>query len=652
MNTIIISSPEDLKQNWQNLKSLFEIIFKKDNTSEYIINTSDLIEGDDINFQFNIPFDITVERLSKKECFIYTKDKDNKLIIAIHCLQINGFICTQVSVHNLNDRALSDVENLEPKELTYLWNLLEANKKTELHFDEKYQFLKSNPRFKNFALYNATEKTSIFAGEGYLSVAIGNKYVDYRVIQTRRGPQFRLATKAQALEKYKIDKPSDDLDVLASIITSKFTLPSYNQVKKGLLFEHPKDDKIYELDFQYDIAYFEQNGEIIIEFFKARKNLGADGGQNQGIVPCSYRAKFVDGKLTILPKNDYGKRVIAKITDKEQGSNEFQILQEYYPDRNPQILSIPGTDNVAVLMKRIEGLNLENLREKFLKKQSGQKVNDLRVQIVERLIPNLKILNKIVHRDLKTENIMLQISGSQLNIAELEILDALLIDFGLSTLIKKQGEEARCGSPRYMPPEVISARLNVSASNELLPKALHKVTSQQDIWSLGIILIDIFCEKDHDKRFLDAEQDTLDLLYLNSTLLKNTHNDIATEFVPEFRQKLLTLLERILDSDWQERPSINDVISELTSLVEMYHNPENIEVERPCSVSSTTSNLSTESDSASDKSDSDDEASSSNSSVMTNAKVAASQGMFKRPSIVLALDLAVLPTNSPSPSPR
>lgn len=74
--------------------------------------------------------------------------------------------------------------------------------------------------------------------------------------------------------------------------------------------------------------------------------------------------------------------------------------------------------------------------------------------------------NKICHRDIKLENIMLQRDGDLTNIK--------LIDFGLSRDMGAQGTvKSLCsGTPFYIAPEVIS----------------RVVTTASDLWSLGVVM--------------------------------------------------------------------------------------------------------------------------------------------------------------------
>lgn len=71
----------------------------------------------------------------------------------------------------------------------------------------------------------------------------------------------------------------------------------------------------------------------------------------------------------------------------------------------------------------------------------------------------------LVHRDLKSSNIMLSIKG-----------EVKLIDFGLCVDISSGKKTAMVGSPFWMPPEMIRR----------LPHG-----AKVDIWSLGICLVEL-----------------------------------------------------------------------------------------------------------------------------------------------------------------
>jgi serine/threonine protein kinase len=79
---------------------------------------------------------------------------------------------------------------------------------------------------------------------------------------------------------------------------------------------------------------------------------------------------------------------------------------------------------------------------------------------------NIYILNKIVYRDLKPENVLLDIDGH-----------IKLADFGLSKEIGDQSTNSFCGSPEYMSPEMLkgdthNTRLDIYCLGALLYEML------------------------------------------------------------------------------------------------------------------------------------------------------------------------------------
>ncbi|KDQ20727.1 hypothetical protein BOTBODRAFT_83969, partial [Botryobasidium botryosum FD-172 SS1] len=78
----------------------------------------------------------------------------------------------------------------------------------------------------------------------------------------------------------------------------------------------------------------------------------------------------------------------------------------------------------------------------------------------------------IFHRDLKPENILCNANGTEL----------VLADFGLATHDVMSIEHG-CGSAHYMSPEALGAAF----------KRVAYSTQHSDIWSLGVILINISC---------------------------------------------------------------------------------------------------------------------------------------------------------------
>ena len=80
---------------------------------------------------------------------------------------------------------------------------------------------------------------------------------------------------------------------------------------------------------------------------------------------------------------------------------------------------------------------------------------------------------KIVHRDIKLENVLM---------ASLDIdnFKAKLADFGFSKMFDNQNLNQMLGSPLYMAPEIIKKQV---------------YDEKVDIWSTGVLLYILFCGK-------------------------------------------------------------------------------------------------------------------------------------------------------------
>jgi serine/threonine-protein kinase len=127
-----------------------------------------------------------------------------------------------------------------------------------------------------------------------------------------------------------------------------------------------------------------------------------------------------------------------------------------------------------LVMEYIEGVSLAH----HLEKQGRLSLKEL----LHIFIPICKVLQyvhstAIVHRDIKTSNIMLQTIGTETYVK--------LLDFGIAKVFNESGETARhltvtgipYGSPLYMSPEQCQG---------------EKVDQRSDIYSLGCVLYECF----------------------------------------------------------------------------------------------------------------------------------------------------------------
>ena len=118
-------------------------------------------------------------------------------------------------------------------------------------------------------------------------------------------------------------------------------------------------------------------------------------------------------------------------------------------------------------MEYIDGEDLGSLLRRI-----GRLPSDKAIETARQLCAGLAAAHAkgVLHRDLKPANVMLNGRGQ-----------VVVTDFGLAALADEiPGEEIRNGTPAYMAPEQLAGR---------------EVTVQSDIYSLGLVLYEIFTGK-------------------------------------------------------------------------------------------------------------------------------------------------------------
>jgi calcium/calmodulin-dependent protein kinase I len=93
-------------------------------------------------------------------------------------------------------------------------------------------------------------------------------------------------------------------------------------------------------------------------------------------------------------------------------------------------------------------------------------------KVVHTIASTLKYLHdkKIVHRDLRPENILLQETKNDVAVK--------ISDFGFARIVSEKGQTTLCGAPGYIAPEIISS----------IPYGISV-----DIWSFGVIIYILLC---------------------------------------------------------------------------------------------------------------------------------------------------------------
>eukprot|EP00879_Flechtneria_rotunda_P030396 GHRR01033022.1.p1 GENE.GHRR01033022.1~~GHRR01033022.1.p1 ORF type:complete len:303 (+),score=85.12 GHRR01033022.1:213-1121(+) len=133
---------------------------------------------------------------------------------------------------------------------------------------------------------------------------------------------------------------------------------------------------------------------------------------------------------------------------------------------------------------------------------------------------------KILHRDLKTQNIFLKSNGI-----------VMLGDFGICKVLEKTDSFATTvtGTPYYMAPEVCTNQ---------------PYTFKSDIWSLGCVLYEL-CTLTH----AFAADSLLSLVY---QIVRGSYPPVSSEL---FSQDMISLVKQLLTSDATQRPSLQQIVA-------------------------------------------------------------------------------------------
>jgi serine/threonine-protein kinase len=173
---------------------------------------------------------------------------------------------------------------------------------------------------------------------------------------------------------------------------------------------------------------------------------------------------------------------------------------------------------VFLSMEYVDGEDLASLLRRI-----GRLPPDKALEISRKLCAGLAAAHEkgVLHRDLKPSNVMLDGRGH-----------VLLTDFGLAGLADQiAGAEIRNGTPAYMAPEQLTGKA---------------VTSQSDIYSLGLVLYEIFT----GKRPFEAET-LAELVRVRSDTTPTSITTLVKDLDPAVERIIL----RCLEPDPSRRPA-------------------------------------------------------------------------------------------------
>ena len=211
------------------------------------------------------------------------------------------------------------------------------------------------------------------------------------------------------------------------------------------------------------------------------------GGGSFGEV---YLSKKIGGNELLATKIMQRINIDINPKNREYLSNEINILKTL---RHPNIIKLVDfkqTQNEYILVQEYaNGGSLSEFFEKYKIKYRTTGLTEEMIQFVMRQIVDALIYiheNKVIHRDLKLDNIMLNFDSNQdkenLNIFKSKIK---IIDFGVSS--RSNVASTAVGTPLFMAPVVLK---NHTHQIEAI-----KYNEKIDVYSLGIICYELLLGK-------------------------------------------------------------------------------------------------------------------------------------------------------------
>jgi len=239
------------------------------------------------------------------------------------------------------------------------------------------------------------------------------------------------------------------------------------------------------------------------------------------------------GIVHLLQDNENnGKLVAVKIINTQclEENSKLKVEREIELMKQVNVPSIiefyeskTENDTKYIYMEYADGGSLDN--KIFQAKTRGDKLdqNVIFDWMIEILIALYSMnLKDMIHRDIKSENILLSKGNAK------------LADLGISRVIKLNDvNKTYCGTPYYASPEMV------------LQKDYYLNT---DVWSLGVVLYELVCLK---KPFEGAD---------NLELMKNIVNKKIVEYPQNIDQRLLILISIMLEKNPLLRLNVEDIL--------------------------------------------------------------------------------------------
>ena len=220
-----------------------------------------------------------------------------------------------------------------------------------------------------------------------------------------------------------------------------------------------------------------------------------------------------------------GQSVALKFLPAGLAANAAELAQFRNEVRTARLIAHPNVcrvydigeagSHVFLSMEYIDGEDLASVLRRM-----GRLTSDKAVEIARQICHGLAAAHEagLLHRDLKPANVMIDGRGR-----------ARITDFGLAGLAEELGRDGQpAGTPAYMAPEQI---------------AHGRVTVRSDIYSLGLVLYELFT----GKRVFDVRS-LAELKQMQESGSITTPSDFARDIDPAVERVIMHCLERDADA--------------------------------------------------------------------------------------------------------
>ncbi|BCS82726.1 putative serine/threonine-protein kinase [Cotonvirus japonicus] len=213
---------------------------------------------------------------------------------------------------------------------------------------------------------------------------------------------------------------------------------------------------------------------------------------------------------------------------------EIAVLSEL---QHPNIILFIGAciqkPNICIVT---EYMNCGNLKD-VINNQSKFPWNR-KIRVLHEAAKGIEYLHesKIIHRDIKSSNILVNKNEDSMN----NDWDIKIADFGFARIKEENATMTRCGTPCWTAPEIIRG---------------EKYNEKVDVYSFGIVMWEVLTGK-HPFVGCNFMKVTLDIL-------EGKRPQIPTDCPPKFKK----LMKKCWNQNPNKRPNMSDIVSVLPSFI-------------------------------------------------------------------------------------